>query len=774
MLAVLALLLGVVALSLVLKWRRDLRALSERTDQLERMFEQGARPGAESARPDTLERLLERKAHALEENVRSAAEADESAEAGLIPEEAMETAPAEPPAVPAPPIPPPSAPADRPAAAKGLDWSRLEQVAGRQWMTWIGGLAIFLAAGFFIKYAIDREWLGPTTRVVLGVIAGSGIWGLGLHFLRKQMVALGEGLIGAGMAILYLSLYASYSFYGLVPQPVAFLAMVIVTVAGLTAAVRHDALPLAFIAMLGGLLTPVLLSTGEDARDVLFSYLLLLDLGALAVALFRRWRALDVLVFAGTVLLYAAWFDKFYDRLYLAPALLWLAVFYTLFMVLPFTYHFTRATPIVVERFVIALANAAFGVFFAYRMLGRDHEHSLGFICLGMAVCYAAFARLARRRIPSDERALFGFTALAVLLLTLSVPLHFGLNGVTLVWAAEGPALLYLGYRYEYRKLRTGAFGILLLALIRVLFVHLPLQEGSFTMIFNRSFATVASVPVAAAVFAFIHHRWQRAATDEDLKLRLVCGIGAGLLALALLHLELDQWFRVTDRVLAGRCAVCVLWAAGALGLVAAGLRLRSLPYCRAAIAALLVSGVLAIRLYADPVRVARLMVLNLRFGAVLGAILAASAMAYMLKRASEPEDDAHARLSTFLGWVVLVALLLLLSAEPYSYWKDKVADPARARWLALMSVSVVWAVYASALLAAGFWRRSVRLRLAALGLFAATALKLVLVDIAGVAQMYRVVAFLVLGVLMVGGAYLYHRIERQLDAARSEREEPN
>jgi hypothetical protein len=253
----------------------------------------------------------------------------------------------------------------------------------------------------------------------------------------------------------------------------------------------------------------------------------------------------------------------------------------------------------------------------------------------------------------------------------------------------------------------------------------------------------------------------------------VICGNGAGLLALALLHVEFAQWFGVTDRVAVGRCVACLLWAAGALGFAGFGLRQRTLGYCHAGVGALAISGVLAIQLYAEPFDAARLMLLNRRFGAVFVAIGAASTMAYWLGRASEEEeDDACAGLSALLSWLALVAFLLLLSAEVYSYWKDTVADPERARWLALMSVSVVWAVYASVMLAIGFWRRAFALRLAALGLFAATALKLVLVDIAGVDQIYRVVAFLVLGVLMIGGAYLYHRIESQLDTDDSEQDE--
>jgi uncharacterized membrane protein len=70
-------------------------------------------------------------------------------------------------------------------------------------------------------------------------------------------------------------------------------------------AAAHNALPIALLAVLGGLLIPVLCSTGVDSRDVLFTYLTVLDLGVLAVTMLRRWRALDVLAFVGKWALFA-------------------------------------------------------------------------------------------------------------------------------------------------------------------------------------------------------------------------------------------------------------------------------------------------------------------------------------------------------------------------------------------------------------------------------------------------------------------------------------
>jgi uncharacterized membrane protein len=694
---------------------------------------------------------------------------DQLGKAQAVPEEAVPL-PAAPPvlaeeAAPAQPAAPllaeEAGPKEQAPPTVPAGWARVEEVVGRRWMTWAGALALFLAAGFFVKLAIDYGWIGPTARVVLGIALGIVLLALGERSVRGRMRAFGQGLIGGGLAILYVSLFASFSLYHLVPQSVAFAAMILVTAGGVTLAVLHDAVAISFLAMIGGLLTPVLLSTRVDARDALFSYLTLLDLGVLAVAFFRRWRALDALAFAGTAALFAGWYERFYAPAAMVPVLLWLAVFYAIFLLTPFIYHLRHRTNVTLERFVMALANATWAFGYSYAVLHREHRHVLGFVALGMAACYLVLGAQSRRRIAADMRAAFGFLALAVLFLTLAVPLHMKLHGITLVWALEGPVLLYLAYRYGYLPVRIGAFIVVLLSVVRLFAVHWPLHEALFVPVWNRHFGAAICVPLSAAALAVIH-QWQRkdsAAPDRALK--LVSALGAGLLALVVLHAELGQWFDYSRHLYLGRCALPVLWAAGGMAFLWAGLKARSVHTSYAGLLPLAVAAVLAAAGYEENVPGGYVLFLNARFAAGLAAALAIFAYAFAM-RGSRAAGGNTASALWAAGALVLLALL---STEAYNYCHEQVLDRQKARWLALMSLSVVWAVYAAAVLAIGFWRRILAVRLAALGLFGVTAMKVVLVDISGVHQIYRVISFFVLGLLMVGAAYLYHRVEKRFAA---------
>ena len=335
--------LGLIAFIKLRRRRRDLvdlerslPRLSARLTRLEELFRQ-AGPALPEPTEEEAPRLK------TPEEIGRALSAI-STQAPEAPAEAVRPAPV----APAPPARAEAAPTPLPREATpsepvqpplpGIErewWSEFEKRVGERWLTWVGVLALFFGVGFFVKYAIDNQWLGPRARVVLGFAVGLGLLVLGDRFIERKMRPLGQGLIGGGLAILYVSLFAACSVYPLISQPVAFGAMVLVTAGGVALAVRHDALALSMLAVLGGLLTPVLVSTGEDARDALFAYLVILDLGVVAVAWWRKWRPLEVLAFAGTYILFAGWYRRFYSDSAMVPTLLWLGAFYAMFLLLP-------------------------------------------------------------------------------------------------------------------------------------------------------------------------------------------------------------------------------------------------------------------------------------------------------------------------------------------------------------------------------------------------------------------------------------------------------
>ncbi len=212
-------------------------------------------------------------------------------------------APPEPP----PLLPPVSAQPTRPA----INW---EMFMGVKLFAWIGGLALFLGVAFFVKYSFDNNLIPPAVRMALGFLTGAGLLAGGVALSRRPYQVTAQTLCATGVGILYAVTFACrsiyhFAFFGTLPT---FLLMVLITAAAFTVAVALEAQVVALLGMLGGFLTPVLLSTGVDNPLGLFGYIALLDAGLLAVALHRRWHYLGTLAALGTVVMQIGWVVTFF------------------------------------------------------------------------------------------------------------------------------------------------------------------------------------------------------------------------------------------------------------------------------------------------------------------------------------------------------------------------------------------------------------------------------------------------------------------------------
>ncbi|MCU0787475.1 MAG: DUF2339 domain-containing protein [Verrucomicrobia bacterium] len=216
------------------------------------------------------------------------------------------------------PAPPAAAASTPPASARQvrapkppINW---EQFMGVKLFAWVGGVALFLAVVFFVKYSFEHNLIPPEVRVALGFLAGLGLLGGGVLLKRKAYAVTSQTLISTGVLILYASAFAAhgyyhFAFFGVLPT---FLLMTLVTATAFVLAVRLNAMVVAILGMLGGFLTPVLLSTGVDNPLGLFGYIALLDIGLLAVALNRRWFFLAALAALGTACLQIGWTAEFF------------------------------------------------------------------------------------------------------------------------------------------------------------------------------------------------------------------------------------------------------------------------------------------------------------------------------------------------------------------------------------------------------------------------------------------------------------------------------
>ena len=366
-----------------------------------------------------------------------------------------------------------------------VEW---ETLIGGKLLNRVGALALILGVGFFLKYAFDNNWLNETARVVLGGAAGLLLAAGGHRFHRRGLSIFAQGLTGAGVGILYLSIYAAYDFYRLVPQPVAFLLMALVTAAALLLSLRYDARAIALLGWAGGFLTPFLLVTAQLNTLGLFVYITLLDAGLIAILLSRRhWRVLEPLGIAATYATYLTW--SFRADLpegfgtALAFLILWWAMFAGMDLYRSFTespgnrrWRQTAGTVNVIGLFFmfVSLFRHTEGVWSAFGIQFLDPDYAWNYsvaIATGvLSLAYFALATVTARRTKDTPTVSF-YAATAVFLAVLAPFLYFERYAVMVVWAIEAFALFWYGVRFQRPIVRHAGTALFLATIVGLYFL---------------------------------------------------------------------------------------------------------------------------------------------------------------------------------------------------------------------------------------------------------------------------------------------------------------
>jgi uncharacterized membrane protein len=448
------------------------------------------------------------------------------------------------------PLPPPSvAPTELlpsfgiPSTESTPEAEQLESKIGKLWLNRIGILAILIGVSYFIKYAFDNGWIGPSGRIALGLLAGIGLVLWSERFRSKGYAAFSYSLKAVGIGTLYLSLWGAFQVYHLVPGWVAFAAMIAVTACTITLALKQDAEILAAFALMGGFSTPVLLSSGENHEVVLFSYVCLLDLAILAMVAFKPWRRLLVGSFIGTATLYIGWFSDYYSKDQRGLTIFFVVVFAAIFATIPLLTPLTKSrwfSGFSITLTLLPVANAA-ALFLALFVMYEGEQATLTWYALALAVAYLVLSSQFKRRAQSDPDVVRTINlvhiAIAIAFITIAIPLKLDAHWITIGWLIESAVLLFVAVRTRADFLRYFAAATLTLGIGRLLvYDNFRVQ----TLLFNARFATYL---VAIAVLAGIVVAGERFATEAEKPFVRMAGVALNVLALIALTLEASDYF---------------------------------------------------------------------------------------------------------------------------------------------------------------------------------------------------------------------------------------
>jgi uncharacterized membrane protein len=417
----------------------------------------------------------------------------------------------------------------------------LESRIGSHWLNRIGITAVLIGVSYFLKFAFDNNWIGPAGRVAIGLLAGIAVVIWSENFRHRGYVIFSYSLKAVGIGVLYLSLYAAFQVYSLVPGGVAFIMMFAVTAATALMAWTQDAEVLAAFALIGGFSTPALLSTGQNREVALFAYVVVLDLGALALVILKPWRRLLILSYFGTLGLYIGWYSSFYDLTQVRMTVGFATLFFAIFAMAPLLARpaakgwMSDSVPP-----LVAVVNAAGYFLQIYIMFEEIGTKDTAWFALALAALYIFLSRQARGRGENPEAARtvdLLHLALAIGFITVAIPIRLDAHWVTMGWFVEAAVLLWVAERIDSELLNLFVIGALVLGVGRLLLID------NFTItqpIFNSRMATYA---VAVAVLGAVAWYGSRRNDENGRIAAAISVVALNLLALIALSREVADYY---------------------------------------------------------------------------------------------------------------------------------------------------------------------------------------------------------------------------------------
>lgn len=642
------------------------------------------------------------------------------------------------------------------------------------WLIRAGVLILIIGIGFFLKYTSTNEAFGPLVRVSVASLTGLGILGGGIRLMKGRYELLGQGLAGAGFATFYFSFFTAHRLEVL-NTPMASALMILVTVAAGVVALRHHSLLIAVLGMAGGYLTPFMIESDAPSLVSLFSYVLLLGIGVFFMAWRKEWRILNYLSFAATSLITLKAVEEGFIAERFWQFMPFLVAFFVLFSTVTFIFHLVHRKKSTLLELLFLFLNA--GVFFAFSVHLIDETFSreaVAVVTVGLAVFYLLHVQVFLKRQIQDKGLLMSFMGLSALFVAITLPLLLSKGWITVSWSIQGFVMLWIASRMKSEFLRQLAYVLYLIVLARFAFFDLSgqfhdLSRGApaaqyWMGLFER--LMIFGVPIVSFLAAGrLFSKESTTAADwivsegngirpwfGQSKLSRLCFWIVIALTFTVLNVEvlysIESFYEALTRP-----ALTLVW----LGLGA--VLLREMLANRETIATVffwILTFALLVKVFFvdvffwmpgwdlafalnDPVAGVGMRFLN--YGALLGFLV----FAWQIFA-----GHSRAGLAKTFGYLSLAAVFVYASLEIWTGLTQFVPG------FRMGGLSIFWALFALALLLTGISKSRAAMRGLGLVLMVLVILKVFFIDLAGLDQLYRIVAFIGLGIVVLLGSFLY------------------
>jgi len=657
----------------------------------------------------------------------------------------------------------------------------LEKFIGENLINKIGIAILVLGIGYFVKYAIDKDWINEIGRVGIGVLAGGILIGTA-HRLHKTFKAFSSVLVGGGLSVLYFTIAIGFHEYHIFSQTTAFIIMIVITGFAVALSVAYNRIELAVLALIGGFSSPFIVSTGEGNYKVLFTYLLILNGGMLVLAYIKKWNLVNILCYAFTVLIYGSWLLtkclNFPNAPY-AGALIFGAIFYIVFFLMNIIYNIKNKIPFKAFEIGMLLSNTALfyaaGMSILYYYFETRYQ---GVFTALMGVFNFGFAFAFYKNKSIDRNLIFLLIGLVLTFLSLTPPIQLEGNHITLFWAVEAVLLLWFSQKSGIKLVRGTAVAVTLLMLISLMMDWLSLYNNSASPLLpafiNKAFITsfVSLVSVFASIkllnneteFYYLPGKFTLATFKMILKIVFVAILYLMFLQeinYQMVHSGYNHHARNISLGVYNFAFLGIAYIFFRRGITSK----LSTPF-------VIISGVLLVAyifIYNPSIIVIRNSFLEDQENKLIFMLhfLLAGLFAVVLYIFNQSSYKIMNEKNTdWIKWSTVFLVVYICSTElnhvvsMLSYSPGRIIEQLNKQ-VFKAGYSVLWGLISLVLMQQGMKRKDRVLRIISLSLFFITILKLFLSDIRGISEGGKIGAFISLGVLLLVVSFMYQRLKR-------------
>ncbi|SFW60904.1 DUF2339 domain-containing protein [Chitinophaga sancti] len=664
----------------------------------------------------------------------------------------------------------------------------LEKFIGENLFNKIGIGVLVIGIGFFLKYAIDKNWINETGRTFIGILCGGILLGIA-HRMRKSFAAFSSVLVGGGVAILYFSITIAFQQYHLIGQAPAFSMMVLITAFTVLLSISYNRVELAVLGILGGFTAPFLVSTGHGNANVLFTYILILNMGMLVLAYYKKWHLVNVISYLATVLLFGTWLS--YSITTETPAkpvpyitaLVFATLFYIIFFLMNVVNNIRLHRKFKEPEMILLLSNTF--LYYSAGMVILSHIHGgmfQGLFTAMVAVFNFIFAYVLHKNKYADRLLLYFLIGLVLSFLSLAAPVQLKGHYITLFWAAESVLLLYLYQRSELKLMKIASLLVLVLAAISLImdwFKVYGYNMADMTPVINRGFIT----NLACIAALYLYRRFLNKEQDTNFfpvlplpHVKLLLDLA--LIALVYTTVQLEVFFQYHKYAtpiarqmthFVNYLTLCVLLYLSSKGQVIFRYIVMVLTF-------------IALIVFIGDNSTAALFrnrwLQGENYGRYFGSYFIIPpviiAMVYMLWRYLKPLfNKKQAFLLQVLNTLVILFtisslldhLVVLIAFHPHADIYNIVQSNQKTGY------SILWGTYAFVLMFLGLKWSDKNVRIIAIALFCITIIKLFLIDIRSLSEGGKIAAFISLGVLLLIISFMYQRLKKIILDDKQEQE---